>query len=82
MVDKRPHLLPLLDAEIGLHLQKALCNLGLKVMGNQELDKVVRRDGDVEVQLKDGTKLHAEMVLYALGREAECGRSCDPSGRD
>ena len=70
VIDKRPHLLPLLDAEIGLHLQKALSGLGLKVMGNQELDKVIRREHDVEVLLKDGTKVHGEMVLYALGREA------------
>ena len=70
VIDKRPHLLPLLDAEIGLHLQKALSGFGLKVMGNQELDKIVRRGDDVEVQLKDGTVVHAEMVLYALGREA------------
>ena len=70
VIDKRPHLLPLLDAEIGLHLQKALSGLGLKVMGNQELDKVIRREHDVEVLLKDGTKVHGEMVLYALGIEA------------
>ncbi|MBM3199200.1 MAG: FAD-dependent oxidoreductase, partial [Chlamydiae bacterium] len=31
VVDKRTHLLPLLDLEIGMHLQKALSSLGLKM---------------------------------------------------
>jgi NAD(P) transhydrogenase len=70
VADKRPHLLPLLDEEIGLHLQKALGLLGLKVIGNQQLDKVTKHAHGVEVTFKDGTKLQAEMLLYALGREA------------
>lgn len=70
VLDKRDHLLPLLDNEIGMHLQKALNIIGLKVLGNKEPDKIVRRGDGVEVVCKDGTVLHAEMVLYALGREA------------
>lgn len=70
VIDKREHLLPLLDAEIGLHFQKALMTIGLQVMGNQELD-FIRRVGDqVEVSLKSGIKVYSEMLLYALGREA------------
>ena len=38
VVDKRDHLLPLLDTEIGMHLQKALTAIGLKVVGNKELE--------------------------------------------
>ncbi len=70
VIDKRDHLLPLLDHEIGLHLQKALSTLGLQVMGNKEPDKIIRTKEGVEVRCKDGTTLHAEMLLYALGREA------------
>lgn len=70
MVDKRAHLLPLLDAEIGLHLQKALHSIGLQVIGNQEPAQIRRVDEGVEVICKDGTRLQAEMLLYALGREA------------
>jgi NAD(P) transhydrogenase len=70
VVDKRDHLLPLLDTEIGMHLQKALTAIGLKVVGNKELDAIVRKKDQVEVAFKDGSKMQAEMLLYALGREA------------
>ncbi len=70
VLDKRDHLLPLLDHEIGLHLQKALNTIGLKVVGNKEADKIVRKGEEVEVRCKDGDVLRSEMVLYALGREA------------
>src|SRR3984957_7406280 len=71
VVDKRDHLLPLLDNEIGMHLQKALSTIGLKVIGNKEI-KEIRREGEyAEVSFKDGSTMQAEMVLYALGREAD-----------
>ncbi|MGC1878559.1 MAG: Si-specific NAD(P)(+) transhydrogenase [Rhabdochlamydiaceae bacterium] len=70
VVDKRDHLLPLLDNEIGMHLQKSLATIGLKVVGNKELDKIHRIDEGVEVTFKDGSKMQGEMLLYALGREA------------
>jgi NAD(P) transhydrogenase len=71
VVDKRDHLLPLLDTEIGMHLQKALTAIGLKFSGNKELDDIRRVDDYVEVTFKDGSKMQAEMLLYALGREAD-----------
>ncbi len=70
VVDKRGHLLPLLDQEIGLHLQKALSEIGLKVAGNKILESVSRTKEGVLVTCSDGTELEAEMLLYALGREA------------
>ena len=70
VVDKRDHLLPLLDAEIGMHLQKALRTLGLRVLGNKEPEKIERLKDSVRVTFKDGGELNAEVLLYALGREA------------
>ncbi len=70
VVDKRDHLLPLLDVEIGLHLQKALTSIGLKVLGNKEPSLIIRKEDHVEVTFKDGTQESAEVLLYALGREA------------
>jgi NAD(P) transhydrogenase len=70
VVDKRDHMLPLLDAEIGTHLQKALTHIGLKMIGRKELESIERVKDHAEVKFKDGTKLEAEMLLYALGREA------------
>lgn len=70
VVDKRDHLLPLLDKEIGMHLQKALTAIGLKMVGNKELQKIEKTAEGVEVTFTDQTTLKAEMLLYALGREA------------
>jgi NAD(P) transhydrogenase len=70
VVDKRDRLLPLLDQEIGMHLQKALTGLGLKVYGNQEFEKIESIESGVRVSFKDGSVIEAEMLLYALGREA------------
>jgi len=71
VVDKRDHLLPLLDIEIGLHLQKALTDIGLKVVGNKELEQIRREESYVELVCKDGSIMRAEKLLYALGREAD-----------
>lgn len=70
VVDKKDHLLPLLDAEIGKHLQKALTEIGLKMIGQKVLKKIERVGNQAVVTFTDGTKLESEMVLYALGREA------------
>jgi NAD(P) transhydrogenase len=70
VADKRSHLLPLLDEEIGIHLQKALGGLGLKVLGNVEIERVTRKNDHVEALFKDGTTIRTEVLLYALGREA------------
>ena len=63
-------MLPLLDVEIGTHLQKALTAIGLKMVGKKELERIERVKDRAEVHFTDGTKLQAEMLLYALGREA------------
>lgn len=70
VIDKKERLLPLLDEEIGMHLQQALMEIGLTVLGTQELACIRRIPLGVEVVLKQGMKIEAEMVLYALGREA------------
>lgn len=70
VIDKRDHLLPLLDREIGMHLQQSLSSIGLKVLGNKEPAQVTRSGDVVKVVCTDGTTVQAEMLLYALGREA------------
>lgn len=70
IIDKRDHILPLLDAEIGMHLQTALSELGLQVLGNKEPVKVERVGDKGVVTFKDGGSVEGEVVLYALGRTA------------
>lgn len=70
IIDKREHILPLLDSEIGIHLQMALTDIGLKFKG-KKIPKEIRREGDhAVVDFEDGTTLEAEVMLYALGRTA------------
>ena len=70
IVDKRDHILPLLDSEIGMHLQTALSELGLKVLANKEPEKIWKEGDRAFVRFKDGTQADAEVLLYALGRTA------------
>lgn len=73
IIDKKEHLLPLLDAEIGIHLQTALTDIGLKFMGNKEPAKIEKIDNRAVVTCKDGTVIEADTLLYALGRVANVG---------
>ena len=70
VVDKKEQMLPYLDKEIGMHLQTALTKIGLKFLGNKELDQIIRHPNEVEAKFSDGASLKAEMLLYALGRVA------------
>ncbi len=70
VIDRKDHMLPLLDAEIGIHLQTALTDIGLKFLGKKEPVEIARRDGRAFVSFKDGTSLKADVLLYALGRHA------------
>lgn len=70
VIDRRANMLPQLDTEIGVHLQTALVDIGLKFRGNKEPEKISKVDGKAVVQLKDGSTLTADILLYALGRTA------------
>lgn len=70
IIDKRDHILPLLDPEIGVMLQTALTDLGLKFKGNKEPIEIASVNGKAFVKYKDGTTMEADCLLYALGRQA------------
>lgn len=70
IIDKRDHILPLLDPEIGVTLQTALTDLGLKFKGNKEPVEIRREGNFAYVKYKDGTEMTADCLLYALGRQA------------
>jgi NAD(P) transhydrogenase len=70
VTDKRDRILPLIDAEIGIHMQTALTELGLKFEGGK-VPKEIRREGDkAVVDYEDGTSHTADVLLFALGRSA------------
>ncbi len=70
VIDKKDHLLPLLDHEIGIHLQTALTNLGMRFKGRKMPKEIKRVENWAEVLFEDGTCLKADVLLYALGRVA------------
>lgn len=70
IIDKKDHILPLLDAEIGIQLQTSLTELGLKFMGRKEPEDILRVENHAYVKFKDGTSIEGETLLYALGRVA------------
>lgn len=70
IIDKKDHILPVLDAEIGIHLQTALTDIGLKFIGNKETAEIAKVDNRAVVKCKDGTVIEADTLLYALGRTA------------
>lgn len=70
IIDKRDHLLPMLDSEIGIHLQTSLSDIGLKFMGRKVPTKIWRDGTRAKVLFEDGTELEADTLLYALGRTA------------
>jgi NAD(P) transhydrogenase len=70
VIDRKEHMLPLLDAEVGIHLQTALTDIGLKFIGQKEPIEIARKHDRAFVRFKDGTTLEADVLLYALGRIA------------
>ncbi len=68
VVDKQKHLLPMLDKEMSLLLQKSLGDIGLKMVGNTEFDRIEKTKEGVKLFCKDGRVLSAEMLLYSIGR--------------
>ncbi len=71
IVDKRDHILPLLDYEIGRHLQTALACIGLKFVGQKEPEAITRVNDRAHVKFKDGTEMTSDVLLFALGRVAD-----------
>ena len=88
VIDRKEHMLPMLDAEIGIYLQTALTDIGLKFLGRKEPIEIARKEDRAFVRLKDGSTLEAEVLLYALGRMANvdslhlenAGIRVDPKG--
>lgn len=68
VIDRRQQMLPLLDSEIGVQLQTALMNIGVRFKGNKEPEEISRVNDKAYVKFKDGTSLTADVLLYALGR--------------
>lgn len=77
IVDKRPVLLPFLDHEISAALTYVAQQSNVTMRLGEEVAQVKLLQGvskPVEVGLKSGKVLHAEAVLYSIGREGATRR--------
>jgi NAD(P) transhydrogenase len=70
VLDKKQRLLPSLDAEIGMHLQAGLKEIGLAFQPYKIPKQVSRLRDRAYVRCEDDSIFEAETLLYALGREA------------
>jgi NAD(P) transhydrogenase len=72
LIDGRTSLLPFVDREvIGVLLDEMQTRLGVKLhLGCDVASIVVNAVGDVTLNLKDGTVICADTVLYAAGRSS------------
>lgn len=70
LIDKKERMLPTLDAEVGIHLQAGLKEIGLEFVPHKVTERIERTEKGALVLCQDGTRYEAEMLLYALGRSA------------
>lgn len=70
LVDKRERLMGWMDREISEHLIDSLKQMSLNFKACCRPIKIWKEDSMAHVQLDNGEKLSAEVVLYALGRTA------------
>lgn len=70
IVDKKEHILPFIDSEIGIHLQTSLTDIGMKFIGQKEPMEIARKGDRAYVKFKDGSSIEGDALLYALGRQA------------
>lgn len=68
MVDSRDRVMPFLDAELSLELQRLWTEFGVVLRHRTRAAKVEPGERDVLVTLNDGSRIVAEKVLVASGR--------------
>jgi NAD(P) transhydrogenase len=70
LIDKRSRMLSFLDHEIGAYLQVSLEENNLVFLGNKDYTDISKNNEGCVVTFSDGSKIEAEAVLVAAGREA------------
>lgn len=90
LIDRRPRLLPFVDAEIAETLAAQLSEDGVALHLEEDVDSIDATNPDyVEVRLKSGKVVRADAMLYAIGRAgataalhlAAAGLQADERGR-
>ncbi|GEJ56709.1 Si-specific NAD(P)(+) transhydrogenase [Anaeromyxobacter diazotrophicus] len=69
IIDSKPRLLPWLDAELSIAMQDLFALAGIDMHQERRAQRLEVGDRDVLVTLSDGSRLVAEKVLVAAGRQ-------------
>lgn len=69
MADSRDRVMPFLDAELSQELERIWTEFGVEIKHRTRVTKVEPGDRDVLLTLSDGSRLVAEKVLVAAGRQ-------------
>ena len=67
IIEKSPHILPLLDDDMAKELTRALTHQGMAIVAGSGVTSI----GKADVTLEDGKKIAAEMVLLSIGVKPE-----------
>ncbi len=70
LVDSRDRVLPFVDSEIAVRLQDHLEGLGLRFIFNERAAEVKTGAERVELTLRSGERLEADIALIAAGRQS------------
>jgi NAD(P) transhydrogenase len=89
LVDSRPRLLEFVDDEIAEALQFRLRDLGVRLVLGESVARIELAGRGVEATLESNKMVHAQMLLYAIGRQgateglnlAAAGLEADKRGR-
>lgn len=87
LVEKVPHVLPPIDAELALPLETLLRNKGIKLVTGTGLKSFAAADGKVtSIELENGQHFPADLVLLSIGVRpnvklaADAGLTLGPTG--
>jgi NAD(P) transhydrogenase len=69
LVESRPRLLEFIDEEIGELLQFRLRDMGVRLRLGESVSSIELCDDCVEAELASKKKLHADALLYTIGRQ-------------
>jgi NAD(P) transhydrogenase len=69
LIDSHAQLLAYLDADIVSRLTDDFADMNIRLMMNTRIDCIGRSNGNVTAETGGGQTLHADALLYAMGRE-------------
>jgi dihydrolipoamide dehydrogenase len=68
VVEIMPHILPNIDSEVALTLQKILSREGIQILTNTSVSRFEKVDEGISAYLSNGIRLVVDKVLVAVGR--------------